>query len=110
MANEQNSININLAKSKLKPVFAEEIAIAFRVKAFKGEKGEVEKEGYLELIFIDMMKQQSVGEFVINRSTAKSFLQLLGQNIQVLEKELANKNMPKPPEIKSTKDSASYIR
>ncbi len=110
MANEQQNININLGKSRLKPIFAEEIAVAIRVKAFKNDKGDVEKEGYLELIFIDMMKQQSIGEFVINRSTAKSFLQLLSQNIQVLEKELANKNMPKPPEIKSTRDSASYIR
>lgn len=110
METQQNQTNINLAKSRVKPVYADEVAIAVRVKAFKNEKGAVEKEGLIGLIFIDMLRQQSVGEFVINRATAKALIQVLGQNVAQLERELSNKQMPKPPEIKTTGGDSSYIR
>lgn len=108
MESNQSQLNINLAKSNLKPVFADEVAIALRIKASKNEKGQVEKEGHISLIFIDMMKQQPVGEFIINRITAKAFAQILTQNIAELEKQLSNKDMPKPPEVKTTRDQTSY--
>jgi hypothetical protein len=110
MANEQPQVNINLARSKLKPIFADEIGIVTKVKANKNEKGEVEKEGHIELIFLDMVKQQPIGEFVISKSTAKALLGALAQNITNLEKELASKSMPKQPEIKTTSGDSSYIR
>jgi hypothetical protein len=110
MENNQNQLNINLSQSKIKPIFADEVAIALRIKAFKNDKGKVEKEAHFSLIFIDMMKQQPIGEFVINRTTAKAFAQILVQNITELDKQLANKEMPKAPEVKTTTtgDQTSY--
>ena len=108
MESSQNQLNINLTQSKIKPIFADEVAIALRIKAYKNEKGKVEKEAHFSLIFIDMMKQQPIGEFVINRTTAKAFAQILMQNIVELDRQLANKDMPKPPEVKTTGDQTSY--
>ncbi|MDE1860518.1 MAG: hypothetical protein KGH72_02255 [Candidatus Micrarchaeota archaeon] len=109
MANEQQPVNINMAKSKLKPVFADEVGIVLKVKANKNEKGDVEKEGHVELIFLDMVKQQPIGEYILSKSTAKALVGTLSQSLINLDKELANKSMPKQPEIKTTGD-ASYIR
>jgi len=106
MANEQ--LNINLAKSKLKPLFADEIALLVKIKAKKKDNGEVEKEGHISIIFIDITKQQPIGEFVISRTTAKDFIINLNQTIINLDKELASKDMPKPPEIKTTGRDTSY--
>lgn len=110
MESQANQVNINLSKAKTKPVFADEIAIAVKVKAFKNHKNIVEKEGLLELIFIDSVKQQVTGEFVISRFTAKGLIGALNQTIEQLEKELANKDMPKQPEIKTASGDSSYIR
>jgi len=106
MANEQ--LNLNLARSKLKPLFADEIALLIRIKAKKKDNGEVEKEAHISIIFLDVTKQQPVGEFVISKTTAKDFIVNLNQTLINLDKELASKEMPKPPEIKTTGRNSSY--
>ncbi len=100
MAEEQ----LNLKFVDTKPVFADEIAIMLKVKAVKNEKGTVEKEGVITLVFIDMTKQQVIGEFVINRTTAKALAKILPENIEKLEKQLADKSMPEKPKLDTTYD------
>jgi hypothetical protein len=102
MANEENNINLNFTDTK--PIFADEVAIMFKIKATKTDKGEVEKEGHVELVFIDMTKQQAIGEFIISKTTAKSLAKILPENLEKLEKQLADKSMPKKPEIDTTFD------
>jgi len=104
MENEQ--LNMNIANSKLQPIYADNTAIAVKMKMSKNEKGDVEKEGQIELIFIDMLTQQPIGEFVIGRLTAKELITGLTQNLANLEKELKSKDIPKPPEIKPTSNSS----
>ena len=100
-------INIDLAKSNIKPIFADEAAVIIKLKASKNQKGEIEKEGQIAIIFIDMMKQRALGEFVITRTTAKALLAVLTQNLNTLEKELKSKELPKVPPIKTTTDTTS---
>lgn len=99
MANEM--VNENIIKSQLKPIFADGTAIAVKIKSAKNEKGAIEKEGQIEIIFLDMMTQQPLGEFVIGRITAKELISGLSNTLAGLEKELSSKEMPKPPEIKT---------
>lgn len=108
--NEQLNANIsaNIAASELRPIFADATAIAVRFKALKNDKGAIEKEGFLEIIFVDMLTQKPLGEFVLTKNTAKELVTSMTVNITNLEKELASKDMPKPPEIKKTGDNASY--
>ena len=104
MENEQ--LNANIATSKLQPIFADGSAIIMRVKTYKDEKGSIEKEGHIELILLDMLTQQPVGEFVISKNTARELIGGLSMNLANLEKELASKTMPKPPEVKPTGNSS----
>ena len=106
MANEQ--LNANILGSDLKPVFADGTAIVMRVKSVKNSKGKVEKEGQIEIIFLDMIKQKPLGEFVMGKSTAMELIAAINQNLANLERELASKEMPKPPEIKPTGSDSSY--
>jgi hypothetical protein len=106
MVDEQKQVNINFVDTK--PIFADEIAVALKIRATKNEKGGIEKEGHVVFIFMDMMKRQALGEFIVSNNTAKSLVKVLSENIVNLEKQLADKSMPKPPEIKSTADTSMY--
>ncbi len=101
------SINIDLTKTNIKPYFADEVAVIIKLKASKGPKGEIEKEGQIGIIFLDMMKQKPIGEYVITRTTAKALSTVLLQNIATLEKELKSKELPKSPPIKTTTDTTA---
>jgi hypothetical protein len=101
MANEEQ---INLKFVDTKPIFADEVAIMLKVKAIKSDKGVVEKEGVITLVFIDMAKQQVIGEFVISKTTAKALVKILPENIEKLEKQLADKSMPEKPKLDTTYD------
>jgi PBP1b-binding outer membrane lipoprotein LpoB len=105
MADEQKQqFNVNFVDTK--PIFADEVALALKIKAMKNEKGAVEKEGQITMIFMDMMKSQAIGEFVINKSTAKALLKALSETVTNLEKQLSDKSMPPPPTIKTTADTS----
>ena len=106
MADEQKQMNLNFVDTK--PIFADEIALAFKVNASKDSKGFIEKEGHVTFIFVDAMKRQAVGEFVVSKNTAKALVKVLSDSIVNLEKQLADKSMPKPPEIKTTSDTRMY--
>jgi hypothetical protein len=101
------SVNIDLADTNEKPIFADEVAVIIKLKASKNQKGDIEKEGQIGIIFIDMMKRKPVGEFVLARTTAKALSNVLLQNITTLEKELKSKDMPKAPPIQTTTDTNS---
>jgi hypothetical protein len=102
----QQAVNIDLTKTNIKPIFADEVAVLIKLKAGKNQKGEIEKEGQIGIVFLDMMRQRPVGEFVVARSTAKALATVLMQNVETLEKELKSKEMPKMPQIKTTSDSS----
>ncbi len=85
-----------------KPIFSDQIRLALRVNAIKNEKGSVEKEGHIMLIFMDGMKNQVLGEFVLTKNTAKSLVTILTENITNLEKQRSDKSMPKPSVTKTT--------
>jgi PBP1b-binding outer membrane lipoprotein LpoB len=102
MENTQKPLNINFVDTK--PIFADEVALALKIKATKNDKGDIEKEGQITIVFMDMMKGQALGEFVINKSTAKSLVKALSETTANLEKQLLDKTMPKQPAIKTTAD------
>jgi hypothetical protein len=106
MAEEQKPIDIRFVDTK--PIFADEVALVLKIKATKDEKGKIDKEGQIEVIFMDMMKHQALGEFVLSRNTAKALVRALSENIASLEKQLSDKSMPVPPEIKTIADTSMY--
>ena len=102
MANEQ--LNMNIAASKLQPIYADGTALVMRIKSYRNEKGDIEKDGQVEIIFLDMLTQQPVGEYVISKNTARELIDGLAKNLASIEKELASSELPKPPEVKTSGD------
>lgn len=106
MANEQ-ATNIALSENA---IFADGVGTALRIKAAKSKKGEIEKEGVIELFFIDSVRQKVISSVVISRLTAMDFINGLNQTIINFDKEIASKEMPKPPEIKTSGAQPAGIR
>ena len=102
MESEQKQVNLNFGASK--PIFADEIALVHKIKATKNEKGEIEKEGQVMFMFTDTMTGRVLGEFVITKNTARALAKMLPANMDALEKQLADKSIPKKQEVKTTSD------
>lgn len=109
MESEQTQLSFNPTD---KPIYAEDVAVMARIRVIQNNKKEVvEKEGHIGIVFLDTIKKQSVGEFVITKNTAKTLSSLLAQTVEKLEKELTSKQLPKGPEIKTTHEGGiSYTR
>lgn len=109
MANEQQPQQINLTMSE-GAVFADGVGTALRIKALANPKGGVEKEGMIEVLFIDSIRQKVVSSVVVSRLTAKDIIINLNQSLISFDKEMASKDMPKPAEIKTSKTQPAGIR
>lgn len=98
MANEQQA-NIALTENAL---FADGVGTALRFKAAKNKKGEAEKDGFIEILFIDSIRQRVISSIIVSRLTAMDLVTGLNQTLASYEKEMMSKDMPKPPEIKTS--------
>jgi len=106
MTEGQRQVNVDV--SHVSPLFADEVVVASKIKAFKDDKNRVEKEGSIELVFLDQLSNppRAISRVVISRVTAKGLLKVLSENVQKLEKDLKDKNMPKmSPRVEAPKHS-----
>lgn len=97
----------NIQASDLKPVYADEVLIMRNIKAHKNEKGKVEKEGHIALLFIDMMNQRPTGKYILSLSTASQLQGILVREIKEIKKDLKRKILPK--QAKKAPESTGYI-
>jgi len=110
---DQNK-QIQVDVGKVSPLFADEVIVASKIKAFKRENDpkHVEKEGNIELIFLDQLSQppRAISRVVVSKSTAKGLLKVLNDNIQKMEIDLKDKSMPKQPSIElKPKQDKGYL-
>ena len=104
---QKQQMNINIDPS-VKPLFADEVAIACSIKQEKDEKGNLKKEGFVSLIFIDMMTQSTVARIAVSKTTAKALCKILKTNLDDMEIKLKSKS--KEPSVKIDKTSSKdYI-
>ena len=89
---------MNVDVSKALPLFADEVLVASKIKAMKDGK-KVEKEGIIELIFLDQLSSppRAISRVVISRATARGLLKVLDENVKKMEIDMKDKNMPKMP-------------
>ena len=89
---------VNVDVSKALPLFADEILVASKIKAFKDGK-KVEKEGIIEMIFLDQLSNppKAISRIVVSRATARGLLKVLDENVKKMEIDLKDKSMPKMP-------------
>lgn len=98
-----------IEQSKVKPWFADEVLISANIKARKNKKS-VDKEGYVRLLFLNMVNKEPISEIVLSRFTAEKLSLALKESLGKLEKEMKKKDLPKKPIIKSTaKKKPAYM-
>jgi len=103
MGDQKDIRQVNVDVSRVIPVFADEVVVASRIKAYRKENDpkHVEKEGNIEFIFLDQLSQpqKAISRVVVSKATAKGLLKVLNENIVKMETELKDRNMPKQPSI-----------
>jgi len=112
MGMEQKEMRqVQVDVSKVSPLFADEVIVAAKIKAFKQGEKKFGKEGNVELIFLDQMTQppKAISRVVISMHTAAGLLKILGENIQKMEKDLKSKEMPKQPVQVVEKRDKGYL-
>jgi len=105
---EMRSVQVDVSKTK--PLFADEVIVASKIKAFKDEK-KVEKEGNIELIFLDQLAvpPKAISRVVVSRHTAQGLLKILNENLQKMDKDLKDRSMPKQQVPQIQKQEKNYL-
>ena len=98
----KNKINL----SNMKSYFADEVLISANVKARKIKKN-IDKEGFVRLLFLNMTNHEPVSEIVLSRFTAERLLFSLKDALGKLEKEMKSKKMPSKKVFKPSKKKTS---
>jgi len=104
---QKQQMNINIDPS-VKPLYADEVAVACSIKQEKDEKDNFKKEGVVSLIFIDIITQSTVARVTLSKTTAKALSNILKTNIEDMEKKLLSKVEETPIKIEGT-SSKDYI-
>ena len=116
MGMEQKDIRqVNIDVSRVIPVFADEVLVAAKIKSFKkdGDSKQFEKEGNIELIFLDQLSHppKAISRVVVSKSTAKGLLGILNENIVKMERDLKDRHIPKQnvPQQMQKPDNKGYL-
>lgn len=89
---------VQIDVSRVIPIFADEAMVVSRVKAKKNEAGNKaeNKEGFIEMIFLDQLGAQAraISRIVVSKNTAAGLHKILGDNLEKLGAELKSKKLP----------------
>lgn len=91
------------------PVFAHDVMISTIYKTSKTKKGNIKKEAYTELMFLDIISKQAIARVVLPSNVLKILPHLLIDNLKKIKKELKNKEMPKKEKVEINSTNASYL-
>jgi hypothetical protein len=97
----------NIARSDLKPLFADEAFVMGAMKVRKDESGKMKKEGIMRIVFVDMTNMQPIAAVALALSTARGLANALSSQLKKIEEDMASKELPKKPKVPDT--SLTYI-
>ncbi len=105
-------VEINLGNAV--PIFAHDVAMSTVTKVRKTKKGNVKKEAYTELVFIDAVRKTALARIVLPMSVLEELPNMISENVKKVKEDLRNKEVPKSlkeeqekTEVKTT--SGSYV-
>ena len=99
----------NLKDSEVKPIFSDEVVVAGIVKGMRTQRG-IEKEGHINLIFVDRTNLQPIGRYVLSLSTASGLINALKAQVERVNQQLKKKEIPEKVTPSSTEEAKlSYI-
>ncbi len=100
-------MEINLGNTL--PIFAHDVAMSTVSKAKKTKKGNVKKESFTELVFIDAVRKSAIARIILPFSTLEALPKMINENIKKIKKELKDKTMPKEQKTETSKTASSYL-
>jgi len=92
----------NIAKSEIKPLFADEAFVMGAMKVRKDDKGKMKKEGMMRIVFVDMTNMQPVASIALTMSTATGLANALNAQLKKIEEDLESKEVPKKQKTQDT--------
>jgi hypothetical protein len=103
-------VEINLGNAV--PIFAHDVAMSTVTKVRKTKKGNVKKEAYTELVFIDAVRKTALARIVLPMSVLEEMPAMISESVRKVKEDLRNKDVPKSmkeekTEVKTT--SGSYV-
>lgn len=112
MTEQKEMRQVQIDVSKIRPLFADEVVVASKIKAYKQGEKKVAKEGNIEIIFVDQLAvpPRAISRIVVTMHTAESLMKILGENLDKMEKDLKDKSMPKQAQqITEVKRDKNYL-
>ncbi len=102
-------MEINLGN--VPPIFAHDVAMSTVTKANKTKKGNVKKESFTELVFIDAVRKAAIARIILPFGTLEALPKMIDENIKKIKADLKDKNMPTEKESKTetSKTASSYL-
>lgn len=100
-------MEINLGH--IPPLFAHDVAMSTVTKAKKTKKGNVKKESFTELVFIDALRKTAIARIVLPKDTLEALPKMIEENLKKIKKELKDKEIPKEPKTETSKTASSYL-
>jgi len=100
-------MEINLGH--IPPLFAHDVAMSTVTKAKKTKRGNVKKESFTELVFIDAVRKIAISRIILPKDTLEALPKMIEENLKKIKKEMKNKEMPKEPKTETSKTASSYL-
>lgn len=85
---------MDLNLGNVPPIFAHDVAISTITKSKTSKKGNVKKESFTELIFVDAVRKSALARIVLPMSVLEELPKLIGDNIKKIKDELKKKDEP----------------
>ena len=85
-------MDINLGN--VPPIFAHDVALSTITKSKKTKKGNIKKESFTEMIFVDAVRKSALARIVLPMSVLEELPKLIGDNIKKIKNELKSKDVP----------------
>jgi hypothetical protein len=105
-------VEINLGNAV--PIFAHDVAMSTVTKTKKTKKGNIKKEAFTELVFVDAVRKTALARIVLPMSVLEELPRMIEENVKKIKEDLKDKEVPKSlkeekekTEVKTT--SGSYV-
>ena len=78
-------VEINLGN--VPPIFAHDVAISTVTKTKKTKKGNIKKEAYTELVFIDAVRKSALARIVLPMSVLEDMPQMISESVKRIKED-----------------------
>lgn len=83
---------MDLNLGNVPPIFAHDVALSTITKTKKTKKGNIKKESFTEMIFVDAVRKSALARIVLPMSVLEELPKLIGDNIKKIKDELKKKD------------------